>query len=144
MVLVRPKCVSLPDTSTKFGTEQDIDIFMTYLIVSQKNSDRNIQCWPIPIWPPSKLYFSVNNLFFQIKVVLQVILMWNYLAKILCRLKNIITKNRYNKQTSPQSQPLQFSEIILHLYTKLTVARHPKLPEAQIISPSSGGSPGPV
>ena len=46
---VRLKCVPLPDTSTKFGGEQDIDLVMTYLIVPPKISDRKTQFWPISI-----------------------------------------------------------------------------------------------
>ena len=40
---LRLKCVPLPDTSTKFGGEQHIDLVMTYLIVPQKMSDRKTQ-----------------------------------------------------------------------------------------------------
>ena len=68
---------------------------MTSMIVPQKISGRNIQFWPIPIWPPSKLYCLVINHIFQIKTFLQVILMWYYLSKILRRWKNIV-KNGYN------------------------------------------------
>ena len=65
---------------------------MTSLIVPQKNSERNTQFWPFPIWSLSKLYFHLIIIFLQMKAVLQVILMWNYLVKILCRWDNIIKK----------------------------------------------------
>ena len=68
---------------------------MTYLIVPQKISERNTQFWPFPIWSLAKLYFPLIIIFSQMKAVLQVILMWNYLVKILCRWNNII-KNGYN------------------------------------------------
>ena len=82
--LVRPKYVPLPDTSTNFGREWDIELFMTYLIVNPKISDRHTQLCQIK-------YFQLKITCLQITGdVLQVILMFNYSVKILCRWTNII------------------------------------------------------
>ena len=70
---------------------------MTYLIVPRKISDGKTQFWPIPIlYGRHRNYiFLLIFTFLSIKSVLQIILMYNYWVKILCR-RNNITKNGYN------------------------------------------------